>query len=230
MKMITLNATGTSRLVSGPVRKIGVQSRSITGTMPDGNRYESSLERDFMLLLKFDMAVDVYTPQPLKMSYQGLDGAWHRYTPDGLIEWRKDLNPSEARPVLVEVKYREEFQGSWKEWRARFRAAKNFAKSKGWEFMVFTEREIRTPYLENACFLLPYLNRTDAPEIEEWVLERLSSVRETTPQELVELLYQDKWNQAALIPVVWRLVAERRIGCDLIEVLTMRSPIWTLRD
>ncbi len=26
------------------VRKIGVQTRSITGTVPDGNRYESSLE------------------------------------------------------------------------------------------------------------------------------------------------------------------------------------------
>jgi len=52
--MITLNATGTSRLVSGPVRKIGVQSRSITGTMPDGNRYGSSLEREAFISLIFD--------------------------------------------------------------------------------------------------------------------------------------------------------------------------------
>lgn len=105
--MTTLNATKVSRLVSGPVRAIGVQSRSITGTMPDGNRYESSLERDFMLLLKFDTAVDIYTPQPLSMSYQSKDGTWHRYTPDGLIEWRKDQNLSDVRPVLVEIKYRE---------------------------------------------------------------------------------------------------------------------------
>jgi len=63
--MITLDANKSSTLVSGPVREIGVQSRSITGTMPDGNRYESSLERDFMLLLKFDPSVELYTPQPL---------------------------------------------------------------------------------------------------------------------------------------------------------------------
>ncbi len=227
--MSTLTATKVSRLVSGPVREIGVQSRSITGTMPNGNRYESSLERDFMLLLKFDTAVDVFTPQPLVMSYQGQDGTWHRYTPDGLIEWRKDQNLSDVRPVLVEVKYREAFHGAWRAWRVRFRAAKSFAKSKGWEFAVFTEREIRTPLLDNANFLLPYLNRADASETEEWVLEKLSMLTETTPQDLVEGLYQDKWNQAALIPIVWRLIGERRIGCDLTEPLTMRSIIWTLR-
>ena len=227
--MSTLNAIKVSRLVTGPVRAIGVQSRSITGTMPDGNRYESSLERDFMLLLKFDTAVDIYTPQPLSINYQDKDGTRHRYTPDGLIEWRKDLNLSDVRPVLVEVKYREEFYGSWPSWRARFRAAKNFAKSKGWEFVVFTEREIRTPLLENASFLLPYLNRADSPETEEWVLERLSMLTQTTPKDLVEALYQDKWNQATVIPVVWRLIAERRIGTNLTETLTMRSAIWTLR-
>jgi hypothetical protein len=227
--MFTLNAINASKLVSGPVREIGVQSRSITGTMPDGNRYESSLERDFMLLLKFDPAVAIYTPQPLSMSYQGQDGTWHRYTPDGLIEWRKDLNLSDTRPVLVEVKYREEFHGTWRAWRARFRAARNFAKSKGWEFSVFTEREIRTPLLENVSFLLPYLNRQETPETEEWLLEKLSALNETTPQDIVEMLYQDKWNQAALIPVVWRLIGERRIGCNLTEPLTMRSSIWILR-
>lgn len=35
-----------------PVRKIGVQSRSMTGTMPNGNRYESALERDLMILIQ----------------------------------------------------------------------------------------------------------------------------------------------------------------------------------
>lgn len=227
--MNTLTATKGSKLVDGPVRRIGVQSRSVTGTMPNGNRYESSLERDFMLLMQFDPAVDVYTPQPLTMTYCGQDGQLHRYTPDGLIEWRADHPVHDPRPVLVEIKYREDVIGKWREWRARARAAKAFAAEKGWLFMIFTEREIRTPALENATFLLPYLRRASAPEMEQWLLDRLTELVETTPRDLVESIYRDKWKQATLIPVMWRLLADRRIGFDIAQTLNMRTTIWSLR-
>lgn len=227
--MATLTATTGSSLVSGPVRRIGVQSRSVTGTMPDGNRYESTLERDFMLLMQFDPAVDIYTPQPVTLAYTGSDGASHRYTPDGLIEWRTDRPVHDPRPVLVEVKYREDLNGKWREWRERARAARNFAAEKGWLFMIYTEREIRTPALENVTFLLPYLRREGSPETEQWLLTQLAQLVESTPRDLVSSLYRDKWNQAALIPVLWRLLAERRIGFDLAQSLNMRSTIWSLR-
>lgn len=227
--MTTLNATKGSPLVSGPVRRIGVQSRSVTGTMPNGNRYESTLERDFMLLMQFDPAVDVYTPQPLTLNYVGQDGRSHRYTPDGLIEWRVDLHVHDPRPVLVEIKYREDIVGKWREWRTRARAAKAFAAEKGWLFMIFTEREIRTPALENATFLLPYLRRESAPEMEQWLLDRLDQLGESTPRDLVGGMYRDRWNQATLIPVMWRLLAQRRIGFDVAQTLNMRSMIWSLR-
>ena len=197
--------------------------------MPDGNRYESALERDFMLLLKFDPAVDIYTPQPLTFKYRGTDDQFHNYTPDGLIEWRADLQVHDPRPVLVEVKYREAFRGDWRAWHVRSRAASNYAQGKGWIYKIFTEREIRTPFLDNARFLLPYRRRASSPQIEAWILDKLNDIKETTPQALIETLYQDRWNQAGLIPVVWRLLAERSIGCDLAEPLTMQSPLWTLR-
>ncbi len=227
--MVTLNTIKRSQLVQGPVRAIGVQSRSITGTMPNGNRYESSLERDFMLLLDFDLAVDLYTPQPVTIRYQTDDGAWHRYVPDGLVEWRKDLKPHDARPLLVEIKYRQAFEGQWRIWRQRARAARRYATERGWQFLIITERDIRNPFLDNARFLLPYRRRPASPETEQWVLDRLAEVVETTPSELIGSLYQDKWNQAALIPVIWCLLAERRIGCDLTQPLTMESTLWTLR-
>lgn len=104
--------------------------------MPDGNRYESSLERDFMLLLRFDVAVDVFTPQPLTLNYKGLDGAVHKYTPDGLIEWRSDLCVLDSRPLLVEIKYRESFLGEWRHWRRVARAAQDYARERGWRFSV----------------------------------------------------------------------------------------------
>jgi hypothetical protein len=228
MGKLTANSP-VSRLL-GPVRKIGVQSRSITGTLPDGNRYESALERDFMLLLQFDHAVDVYSPQPVTITYQAPDGAVHRYTPDGLIQWHRDLNVHDPRPVLVEIKYRESFHGAWRDWRMKFRAARNYASERGWIFEVHSEREIRTPFLNNVKFLLPYRRHPTAPDTETWVLEKLAELSVTTVQGLIRYLYRDKWNQAAILPLVWKLLADRRIGCDLIELLTMASPIWSIWD
>lgn len=227
--MIKLNATPRSKLVDGPVRAIGVQSRSITGTLPNGNRYESALERDFMLLMQFDAAVDVYTPQPLTMPYRGSDGLMHKYTPDGLIEWRTDRHVADPRPVLVEIKYREAFQGEWRKWRALKRAATDYSKERGWHFQIYTEREIRTPFLDSVRFLLPYKRRTSAPEVESWLIENLTELMESTPRELTTMLYRDKWNQASLIPVLWRLIAERRINFDITLPLNMQSPIWIER-
>lgn len=181
-----------------------------------------------MLLMQFDPTVDILTPQPVTIPYQDGSGQQLRYTPDALVEWRKDLKLHDYRPLLIEVKYREAFEGEWRVWRRRFRAARNFAHSKGWVFQVLTEREIRTPFLENARFLLPYLNRSVQPETEQWVLDKLAALTDSTPQGLISSLYQDKWNQASLIPVVWRLLAERRIGCDLTVPLSMSTAIWSL--
>ena len=227
--MSEFSANKVSSLVSGPVRRIGIQSRSITGTMPDGNRYESSLERDFMLLVRFNPAVDIYTPQPVTFRYQASDGNWCRYTPDGLIEWRSDYGVHDQRPLLVEIKYRESFREQWRAWRDRLRAGRNFAKERGWVFEVYTERDIRIPFLDNARFLLPYLNREIDSEIELSVLDKLSELVETSPRELLGALCQDKWGQAAFIPVIWKLLGARFIGCDLTEPLTMQSTIWSLR-
>ena len=47
-----------------PVRKIPTSTRSITGVMStsdkDGQAFESTLERDLMYLLKFDVTVDKF--------------------------------------------------------------------------------------------------------------------------------------------------------------------------
>lgn len=216
-----------SSLVSGPVREIGISTRSITGAMPNGNRYESSLERDLMILLNFDPLVHLYTPQPLTIRYQTSDGTWHRYTPDGLIEYRKDIFVHDTRPILVEVKYREDFIGQSKTWIPKYRAAKRYAEEQGWLFEVFTEDKIRTPFLDNVRFLTPYLERGE-PELMIWISDQLVELGMCTPKTLLSSLYRDKWNQAQLIPSLWALIARREIGCDLTTPITMNSNIWAL--
>lgn len=78
----------------------------MTGLVPDIGRYESSLERDFMELVRFDRNIRTYSPQPLTIRYVDSLGRFRKYTPDGLIEYRRDCFPAkEMKHVLCEVKY-----------------------------------------------------------------------------------------------------------------------------
>jgi len=215
-----------------PVRKIPISTRSVTGTMPGGERYESSLERDLMYLLRFDINVAKFAAQPLTIQYLDGGGKEHKYTPDILIHHRKDIFPAKTLPIILgEVKYRDDLRQNFKEYRPKFRAAIHYAKEQGWQFRLLTEREIRTPYLENAKFLLSYKNPYPYPDGDQifLVLDKLKELRETDVETLMVSIYRDKWNQAQLLPFIWHLIAIRRIGNDLSIPITMRSRIWNMR-
>ena len=225
--MRTLLDIKQSKIVNGPVRKIGIQSRSITGTMPNGNRYESSLERDFMILLDYDYRVKILTPQPITIPYQDSQGIWHRYTPDALVEYYEDLSMFDCKPTLVEVKYRNEFDGQFLNWLPKYRAANKYAHSQGWKFEILTEEDIRIPALSNIKFLNAYKNVHDA-YISLSLDDHLADVAETTPLKIISSIYKDKWNQAHLLPIIWGIIARREVNCDLNEKLTMHSRIWKI--
>ncbi|WPO67191.1 heteromeric transposase endonuclease subunit TnsA [Acinetobacter haemolyticus] len=213
------------------MRQIGIQTRSMTGVVPDFGQFESSLERDFMELIRFDKNIELYTPQPLVISYIDKDNKKRSYTPDGLVEYRTDILPAkEMKPVLCEIKYRADFRADWKNLMPRFRAAKVFANEQGWDFQVFTEVEIRTPYLKNVRFLSGYLSDSYEIELQETILEKLSDLRESDPQTIMFILFRDKWMRASALPTLWYLIAMKRIGCELSEPLTMNSRIWVLEE
>lgn len=200
--------------------------------MPCGARYESALERDLMYLLRFDINVDKFIAQPLAIHYKDVDGKQHKYTPDILIHHRKDIFPAKTLPIILgEVKYRDDLRQNFKEYRPKFKAAIHYAKEQGWKFRILTEREIRTPYLKNAKFLLPYKRLEPYPDSDHifLVFNKLTELRETDVETLLVSIYQDKWNQAQLLPIIWHLIAIRRIGNDLSLPITMRSRIWDMR-
>lgn len=209
------------------VRDIGITNRSVSGVMPGIGRYESALERDFMELSRFDDALDKLVPQPLIVGYTDKSGRDRTYTPDGLITYREDLR---APPVLYEIKYRADFRASWRKLLPKYRAAKRLALSRGMIFKIFTEREIRTPYLDNVKFLWPYKARTINEAIQEHILLVLSDLQEADPELLLMALCNDERNRGLMIPAVWHLIAHGRIGCDLSNPITMQTPIWSKED
>ncbi len=192
-----------------PVRKVVPGHRGVTGTVPFFGKYESSLERDLMEIMRFDPSIEAFTPQPLTIEFVDKDGAKRKYTPDGLIEFKTSSGNCQP-PILFEVKYREDFRKDWRSLMPKLRAAKTYGLQRGWRFEVFTEREIRTTYLTNVKFLWPYLQRVPDTEIIRHVLSLLNDLDEADPELLLCALCNDATNRASYIPIIWHLIA---IGC-----------------
>ncbi|WP_449101797.1 TnsA endonuclease N-terminal domain-containing protein [Pseudomonas veronii] len=214
--------------VGKPVRKIGVKHRSVRGTVPKMGQYESTLERDLMELLRFDPTVCSFLAQPLTIDYLSTNGEKRKFTPDGLVHFHPG-SPQELS-VLYEVKFRSDFREQWKILIPKFRAAKAYCAMRGWRFQVFTEREIRTPFLTNVKFLWPFLDRNPAPSALHQLISALSELRESTPEAILIHLCKSTADRIEFIPVLWHLIAVGKIGCDLEKPLLMASKIWKLED
>lgn len=209
-----------------PVRKIVPGTRGVTGVVPLLGKYESSLERDFMEILRFDPDIEEFIPQPLTIEYVDQMGRKRTYTPDGLIKFKATHIQSQA-PILFEVKYRQDFRREWRTLIPKFRAAKSYCTIQGWRFEVFSEREIRTPFLDNVKFLWQFQQRVPEPAMKAHVLGLLNDLDEADPELLLCALCNDATNRARFIPIIWHLIAVGEIDCDLTRPLTMRSLIRT---
>jgi len=173
-----------------------------------------------MELLRFGNSVERFKPQPITIPYKMAGGRLSKYTPDGLIVFKRELQHS---PILYEVKYREDYQNTWRELRPKFRAARALCRKEGWEFRVFTEFHIRTPYLANVQFLQAYKDQVPAPEMTAHVLDMMEDLQQGEVNTLLAALARELMTRAEWIPVVWHLVSIRVIHCDLDEPLTMVS-------
>ncbi len=215
-----------------PVRTVPKNYRSLTGLVPNTRTqsmtaFESSLERDFLLLLDFDPDVEFYEEQPVKITYHDDRGRRRTYTPDVFVRYRTDrLQAQHTQPHLCEVKYRDDLRQHWAEYRPKFRVAQRYARQRGWRFRVVTERHIRTPYLDNVKFLRSYQTIPINERYRTQFLHALSALKETDPASLLTATSQDRWQQAQMLPMLWQLIARREVGTDLAQPLTMQSRIW----
>lgn len=204
----------------GPVRNIGVQSRSITGTMPDGNRYESSLERDLIELLQSDSDFKRYHAQPVVIDLPpSAKSPLSRYVPDGLVFWK-----SARRPWLVEVKYRADCAGQFAPFLRKFRAARQYANEQGWTFQVMTEDRIRGPKLVNVRFLSRYALLPECPVMVSAILESIRDGK-TTPRSVIHSWDGSEDDRARLLTQLWRMIAIEDVVVSHRQKLTMATPL-----
>jgi hypothetical protein len=189
--------------------------------------FKSCLERDFILQLEFDPLVIEYKERPLKIEYFH-NGEKYDFIPAFLVKFHFSLNNFHIKEsILFEIKYQKEISFLSDENTTKFKSAKIFCQGKNWEFRVLTESEIRSPYLENARFLLNYRNyKYDTPEDFNLLITTLKELDHSTPEELILVSAQDRNKRAELIYLFWYMVANRYIMCDYSIPINMKSEIW----
>lgn len=187
-------------------------------------KFESSLERDFFVLLEFNPDVQRWDPQPVRLRV-GETGSY--YTPDVLVSFYPKGRERKPRLVLYEIKYRDELRKKWAELKPRLKAARRYAKEQGREFRIITECEIRDGgLLWNAKFLLPYVYDEPDDQGIGAIIANLKRLGISTPSKLLNECSADRWQQARLLTVLWQQVAGRVVQTDLSARLTMDSEIW----
>ena len=208
------------------IRRVPTNVRSLTGEV-DGQEFESSLERDFLLLKHWEEGVDWYQVQPFKIEYIDIKGDSRTYTPDLFVTYHHlDKTKPAKIPEICEVKYREDLFKDWKILKPKFKAARQYAKEQGCNFIIATEKEIRTPYLENVQFLWSYRFADFHSHHYDKLMLIMEELDSTCPQTLLNAAYSSKTLRGEALWTLWCMIARRWIFCDLTEPLTMLTPIW----
>lgn len=206
-----------------PVRRIGANPRSVTGavTGADGNfiDFESLLERDYLVLTRFQHPVAQIEEQPVNIPYVMDSGRKSHYTPDFLVDFGQGINE------LVEVKPAEVLLEEKETFRARFAAAAEYASERGWIFVIKSEIDIKLPVLSNAHFLIHYRTLKPKPDL----CARLQSAADAGPiavSNLITNAIREAAERFSAIPQVWHLLATGKLGADLNVPLNQNSVVW----
>lgn len=184
--------------------------------------FEGGLERDFYTLLDFDPAVVRAEHQPVKLPYTRADGSIGPYTPDSLVHYRPELG---LTPKLCEVKMREDLKLNWTDYRRKFKAAVHFAREHGWRFKIYTDLEIRTPYLENVYLLREY-RFLAVDELKKYrLLKPIQDGGQTTLQRLINAACPVINERGPWLSLIWHLIAVGQLQANLFEKLTYQSVV-----
>lgn len=207
------------------IRRVPISHISMTGEVL-GTEFESALERDLIMTCAFDGSVNWFQSQPLTIDYQDAEGKPHHYTPDLLIHFGTDQKTT-RRPILCEVKYREELLKNWKMYKPKFKAARAYARENGMEFRIFDEHRIRTPRLKNIQFLWRYKYAPVCSGYQEELLAKLSKLDQGVQMmQIIDELYPIKESRGDAIWAWWTLVVQGSIQCDLNQRLDKSTLFW----
>ncbi len=206
------------------VRKIKPTRRSISGIYPfrqkESIAYESSLERDFIILQEADADVIRVVAQPVSLTFK-LDNRTYPYTPDFLVL----TNHSKYQGILVEVKPEAEWREHWRQWSTKWKVAMNWCKANNFQFRIYDESRIRTQKLSNIKQLNSLKHQVlDQSQIDS-VLDNICQMGSVTVQEYLNTFSKEFWPQQKHI--IWYLLAKGQVQANLEDNLDNELLIWS---
>lgn len=173
---------------------------------------ESTLERDLCIRLAFDSDVTSVREQAMRIFFE-LNGKRQHYTPDYLVE-RKN-----RRPQIIEVKYKKDIS-IWFE--QLFRIITPICDRTGYEFLVYTESEIRVqPLLDDIKLLRSYARIPLYPTHEVLCHEFFANKAEATLQELYQFFAAKNVDKQVVLALLYHGV----LATDHSLPLAVNSPI-----
>jgi len=214
-----------------PVRKIPTNRRSSRGYYAfrgqESIPHESTVERDFVMLMEFDKKVDKIVSQPIELSYVDLNGRRQRYTPDYLVYFKN----AASKPLLVEVKERIEIHKDFEKLKPKFVAGIRAARENGWIFKIADDTRIRGLFLDNIRKLKNFSAHGITPETRSQLLTLVRS--SSTPVSVKGLLSAFSSNRneyLALLNKIWLLALQHDIELDLTKPLSEKTLILGVND
>lgn len=208
------------------VRTIPKNHLVVTGrhvTARGSTDFESILEKEYMLLLDFDPRVVRYDAQPLRIALS----RGRSYVPDLLVSYDVGKSDSPIGCDLVEIKCMEHLEKYADDYREKFEAATAYAAHRGWQFVIRTERDIRTPRLRAVKFLRRYRDLVPDLEREARLLASVECAGSRCPVNVLMAKVSDSAeDRANFAAPLWRLVATRQLRIDLDATIKADSIVW----
>jgi hypothetical protein len=144
------------------VRKVRNGGGNIIGTFPSLKMkqqipYESTIERDLLYFLEYDLSVKCYQAQPFEITGSSADGTVHRYTPDFQITRTDGMELVECKPAAALHKAHTQQQ---------LVLGQAWAKANRHDFVVITDADLRAGHrLANLKLLWRYSRLVVPPHL-----------------------------------------------------------------
>ena len=213
------------------VRKIKSTRRSISGSYvfkgESAIQFESSLERDFLIRLEFNLSVLDVIPQPCEIPFIDRNGQARIYTPDFLVYYRigDSTYENHMRPQLFEVKPEAHWRDNRRKWLPKWKAAYRYGKEKGWGFHIHDESGIRDQVYKNIRFLERYGQMYFSPEESEWVIQNIETKGAVSINRILARHFMGNYKSEG-ISHIWHLLATRKLDCDMSLPLSENTELW----
>ena len=176
--------------------------------------FESLLERDYMYLLDYELAISYWVEQPLKIRFRD-NGRTCSYTPDFEVH-------RQSKKQIIEVKTKNQVDSG--NWDALFSTATFICEQEGYEFTVVTDEFIRQqPRLDNVKTLWKYA-RTPIRARHQILCIEFFREKQVAEIELSELIQFFKV-QHVPVQTIYALLFWSVLNLDITQPLNIDSSI-----